>query len=91
MAQTKDVEERKRKRGREEEKKKVFAEVVLDESKPPSVFSPRPVLIARFIRAMPEKLFLDHVPVPFFFVHPCPSCLFSIINCFVRSLFLTVS
>lgn len=37
--------------GGEREGKKVFAEVVLDESKPPSVFSPRPLLIARFIRA----------------------------------------
>lgn len=69
----------------------MFAEVVLDESKPPSVFSPRPLLIARFIRATPEKPFLDHVPKPFFSAHPCPSTLPSIINCFVRSLLCETS
>lgn len=69
--------------------KKVFAEVVLDESKPPSVFSPRPLLIARFIRA--EKPFLDHVPTFLLSAHPCPSTLPFIINCFVRSLLCETS
>lgn len=83
--------EREKDRERERGRKKVFAEVVLDESKPPSVFSPRPLLIARFIRATPEKPFLDHVPKPFFSAHPCPSTLPSIINCFVRSLLCETS
>lgn len=57
-------------KGRGEEKK-VFAEVVLDESKPPSVFSARSVLIARFIRATTEKPFLDRVPA-FLLLSPLP-------------------
>lgn len=46
--------------------KKVFAEVVLDESKPApppsSFFSPVDALIARFIRGTPEKPLSEHVP-----------------------------